>query len=113
MRFGRGLVSIVRDRHLWRTAEQRLVVLVVVATIPGALLGYFGEKIFADTFRNVPAVALWFAACGAFYLVAEYPGRRSRPRGRNHARRRDLDRHRAGHRAAHPASRAQDGHCDR
>lgn len=83
LRFGRGLVSIVTQRKLWANAEQRLVVLVVVATIPAVLAGYFGESLVASTFRGVEWVAFWFAVTGAFYLLAEAisswnPSRRTR-----------------------------------
>jgi undecaprenyl-diphosphatase len=69
--FFRGVGSIVMRRQLWRTSEQRLVVLLIIATIPAALVGYFFEDIFSETFRDVLSVGLWLAATGAFYLFAE------------------------------------------
>jgi undecaprenyl-diphosphatase len=69
--FFRGIASILKRRQLWQTTEQRLVVLVVIATIPAALIGYFFEDIFSETFRDVLSVGLWLAATGAFYLFAE------------------------------------------
>jgi undecaprenyl-diphosphatase len=75
-RVGRGLISIITKRQLWTTPEQKLVVLLVVASIPAALAGYFLEDIFAETFRNIRSVALWVAATGSFYLFVEY----SKPR---------------------------------
>lgn len=41
----RGLGSILKTRKLWSIPEQRLVVLLVVATIPAALAGFFLESI--------------------------------------------------------------------
>jgi undecaprenyl-diphosphatase len=86
-RVGRGLVSIIAKRQLWTTPEQKLIVLLVVASIPAALAGYFLEDIFAETFRNIRSVALWVAATGSFYLFVEYSKpRASRPEtGLKHA----------------------------
>lgn len=77
VRVGRGVASVFRTRQLWKTSDQRLVVLVLVATVPGAVFGYFGESIFADVFRTTSAVALLFTVCGLFYVLAEYLARRA------------------------------------
>ena len=71
----RGLASILKTRKIWSTPEQRLIVLLVLATLPGALAGFFFESIFAETFRSLLSVGLWFAATGAFYFFVEYSPR--------------------------------------
>jgi len=70
-RFGRGLVSIVTQRKLWATPEQRLVVLVVIATVPGVIAGVLFEDLVGGLFRNVVSVALWLGATALFYIAAE------------------------------------------
>ncbi|MFO0704745.1 MAG: undecaprenyl-diphosphatase UppP [Candidatus Andersenbacteria bacterium] len=66
-----GFWQVITRRELTKTRQERLFVAAVVATIPAAVAGYFLEDLFTTTYRNVLSVGLWFAACGAFYLLAE------------------------------------------
>ncbi len=70
------VLRIVRVRREAWSHGERLFVATVIASIPAALAGFFFEDIFTNTFRNVLSVGLWFAACGAFYLLAEQLTRR-------------------------------------
>ncbi|MFH0831067.1 MAG: undecaprenyl-diphosphate phosphatase [Parcubacteria group bacterium] len=66
-----GAWQVIRQRSLTRTPQQRLLVAVVIATLPAALAGYFLEDLFTDVYRNTLSVGLWFAATGAFYFFTE------------------------------------------
>jgi len=68
----RGAVSMLRTRHIWETTEQKMISLIVLATIPGALAGFFLENIFANAFRDIISISLWILATGSFYFFAEY-----------------------------------------
>jgi undecaprenyl-diphosphatase len=71
-----GFWQVVSRREVSKTHQERLFVSVVIATIPAALAGYFLEDLFAETYRNVLSVGLWFAACGAFYFLVEQINRK-------------------------------------
>ena len=58
--------------------DQRLSYLILVSTVPGALLGFFFEGFFQTTVRSPWIVAVNLAVVGVFFLLAEAAGKRSR-----------------------------------
>lgn len=58
--------------------EQRLSYLILVSTVPGALLGFFFEGFFQSAVRSPWIVAINLAVVGALFLIAEAAGKRSR-----------------------------------
>jgi undecaprenyl-diphosphatase len=59
--------------------EARVAWAVVIATVPGALLGFFLEDVFERLFGMPRAAAGFLLVTAALLLVAEYVGRRERP----------------------------------
>lgn len=62
--------------------DQRLAYLILVATVPGALLGFFFEGFFETAVRSPWLVALNLAAVGALFLLAEAVSKDSRQASR-------------------------------
>lgn len=58
-------------------AARRLLFLLILASVPAALAGFFLEDIFAEKFRSLPSLAIQLILSGAVLLLAE----RFRPRG--------------------------------
>lgn len=58
-------------------SARRLLLLLILATIPAALAGYFLEDIFTEKFRSLPSLAVQLILSGAVLILAE----RFRPRG--------------------------------
>ena len=56
---------------------KRMILLLILATIPAALAGFFLEDIFAEKFRSLPSLAVQLMLSGVVLLLAE----RFRPRG--------------------------------
>jgi len=59
--------------------DARIVWAIVIATVPGALLGFFLESVFERLFGMPQAAAGFLLVTAALLLVAEYTGRRERP----------------------------------
>ena len=53
-------------------ASQRLFLLLILATIPAGLAGFFLEDIFADHFRSLPSLAIQLILSGGILLLAEH-----------------------------------------
>lgn len=75
--FGKDIVDIVRDLVGGRfgTENGRLGILVLAATIPAAVVGFFLKNVFEVAFSSLGIVALGFAITGVFLLVVSVSGR--------------------------------------
>lgn len=73
----RGVWSILRTRRLVN-AEARLVALLLLSAIPGALLGYFLEDRFAALFGSPLRVSVLLAVTGLLLVLSERLGTRER-----------------------------------
>ncbi|MBI3333909.1 undecaprenyl-diphosphate phosphatase [Candidatus Pacearchaeota archaeon] len=70
--FGKDIVDILRDvlRFRFDTQEGKTGVLLIVASIPAALIGYTFFNFFEGIFSSLLVAALGFAVTGAFLLIA-------------------------------------------
>ncbi len=70
--FGSEIVDIARDllTGKWKTENSRLGILLVIATIPAAIVGFFLKDIFERVFANLGILALGFATTGLFLIIA-------------------------------------------
>ncbi len=81
--FRRDLFSIARaflrslPRPDFSDAEVRMAYLILVATIPAALIGFFFEDFFATKVRSPWVVVFNLVFVGALFLVAEAVGRKA------------------------------------
>lgn len=82
--FWRDLVSMARafyrslPRPDFTDTETRLAYLVLIATVPAALIGFFFEDFFATAVRSPWVVVLNLVLIGLLFLVAEAVGSRTR-----------------------------------
>lgn len=77
--FGRDIVDIVKDflSGNWKSENGRTGLLIVVATIPAALIGFFFKDFIESSFDSLIVVALGFGLSGLVLLiVAVYSPRR-------------------------------------
>lgn len=74
--FGRSLLPATRD--LRNDVQQRLAWLIVIASIPGAIIGKLFEQKAEDAFRNPLLIALTLSVFGLLLLAADRFGRRTR-----------------------------------
>ncbi len=58
--------------------DQRLAYLLIVASVPAAIIGYLFESFFEEAVRSPWIVAFNLAVVGALFIVAEVVGRRNR-----------------------------------
>lgn len=58
--------------------DQRLAYLIIAATVPAALIGYFLESFFENAVRSPWVVVFNLAVVGALFIIAESVSRRSR-----------------------------------
>lgn len=86
--FWRDLLAMTRallrslapgGRDLRGDRDQRLAYLVLAATIPAALIGYFLEGFFESAVRSPWVVVFNLVLVGALFIVAEAVGTKSRP----------------------------------
>jgi len=70
--FGGTIIEIIRDllRGKWGSENGRLGLLVIVATIPAAIVGYLMRDIFEVVFDSLQVVAMGFAVSGIFLIIA-------------------------------------------
>lgn len=75
LHLGTLLAVIVYFRKTWwsllRGRSRRLLLFLVLGTIPGALAGYFGEPNLATQFRSVRAVAIFFLVTAVVLWLAD------------------------------------------
>jgi undecaprenyl-diphosphatase len=70
--FGSDIVDIIKDllTAKFNSENGRLGLLIIIATIPAAIMGYFLKNIFEASFSNLTIVALGFGITGLFLLIA-------------------------------------------
>src|ERR1700758_1600041 len=70
LRIVRGFFSSVRQREI-ATADQRLAWMIILATIPGGIVGAALQKVFVHVFAKPELTALFLAANGLILLYSE------------------------------------------
>ena len=72
--FGEDIVDIVRDllSGKWGSENGRLGLLVLVATIPAALVGFLLRNVFEGVFNSLGIAALGFGVTGLFLLIGSF-----------------------------------------
>lgn len=70
--FGKEITDIFQDllRARWKSEHARLGFLLIVATIPAAIVGYLFRDVFREIFSDLGIVALGFGVTGLFLLIA-------------------------------------------
>ena len=73
--FGKDIVDIIRDilSLKFDTENGRLGLLVLVATIPAAIVGLIFRKIFETVFSDLGIIALGFGITGIFLFISSLP----------------------------------------
>ena len=69
--FNKDIIKITKDilSKNWESKDGKLGVMIVIATIPAALVGFFFKKIFEQTFSQIEIVAFGFAVSGMFLVI--------------------------------------------
>lgn len=83
--FGGDIVDILRDllSGRWGSENGRLGLLIIVATIPAAIVGFLLKDIFEIAFGSLGITAMGFAVTGVFLLIASIgSGGKSAPSAR-------------------------------
>jgi len=70
--FGSDIVDIIRDllRGRFGTENGRLGLLVIVATIPAAVVGFLLKNVFENVFNSLTITALGFGVTGVFLFIS-------------------------------------------
>lgn len=70
--FGKDICDILQDLLLgrFRSEHGRMGILLIVATIPAAIVGYFASGFFESTLSSLIVVAMGFGITGLFLLIA-------------------------------------------
>jgi undecaprenyl-diphosphatase len=70
--FGGDIVEIVRDvlSGRWDSGNGRLGILVIVATVPAAIVGFLLRDLFEIAFTSLGVTALGFAVTGLFLFIS-------------------------------------------
>jgi undecaprenyl-diphosphatase len=70
--FGKDIVDIIRDllRLDFKSDNGRTGLLLIIATIPAAVMGYLFEKVFVESFSSLLLVGFGFAITGVSLLIA-------------------------------------------
>ena len=70
--FGEDIIEMIKEIFRWnfKSEKGKLALLILTATIPGALAGYFFEKYFEMAFNSLIIVALGFAITGLILIIA-------------------------------------------
>jgi len=76
--FGKDVVDILRDVVLgrWRTESGKLGMMVLLASVPAAIVGFFFREVFEIVFNDLWIVAASFCVSGMFLLVASFSPRK-------------------------------------
>ncbi|MBU0466246.1 MAG: undecaprenyl-diphosphate phosphatase [Nanoarchaeota archaeon] len=85
--FGADIVDIIRELLMGKLESEngRLGLLIIVATIPAALVGFLLKNVFEQAFSSLAIVAVGFAITGVFLLIVSIGGKGTSPT-RGHAR---------------------------
>jgi len=72
--FGKDIVDILEDilKGKWKSDKARLGWLLLLSSIPAAIIGYFFKKYFELAFESLAIVALGFAITGILLLIASF-----------------------------------------
>jgi len=75
--FGKDIIEILEDllKGRFNSANGRMGLLLIIASIPAALLGFFAKDYFDAVLTNLAIVAWGFALSGIFLMIASVPGR--------------------------------------
>ncbi|PJC44775.1 undecaprenyl-diphosphatase [Candidatus Pacearchaeota archaeon CG_4_9_14_0_2_um_filter_39_13] len=75
--FGKDIIDIIEDllKGNWKSENGRLGLMLVIASVPAALLGFFTRGYFDAILSNLAVVAWGFALTGVFLLIASVPGK--------------------------------------
>ncbi len=75
--FGKDLVDITREfiSGRWGSGDGRIGLLLIVATIPAAIVGFLFERVFTSAFASLTLTAIGFGVTGLFLLIASLDGR--------------------------------------
>ena len=78
--FGKDIIDIIRDLLLgnWKTGNGRLGVLIAIATIPAAIVGWLFKNVFEIAFGSLGVSAIGFAVTGVFLIIASLEHRSSK-----------------------------------
>ena len=70
--FGKDIVDIVEAllKGKWKSENGKLGILIVIATIPAAIIGYLLNKMFESAFNSLMIVAFGFGITGLTLLIA-------------------------------------------
>jgi len=70
--FGRDITEIIRDffSGKWKTKQGRLGIMLIIGTIPGAILGFLLEGYFDTILSSLMVVAIGFGITGLFLFIA-------------------------------------------
>lgn len=78
----KGFFSVIKSRKITSPAE-KLPFFILLATVPGALAGYFLESQAESAFRNPLLIALTTFIFAVILLIAEKTGRKKEDKNRN------------------------------
>ncbi len=69
--FGRDIVEIIENilKGKWKSEKGKLGLMVVVATIPAAVIGLLLKKVFEESFNSLSVVAIGFAITGIILFI--------------------------------------------
>lgn len=78
--FGKDIIDIMRDflSGKFKTENGKLGVLILVATIPAAIVGFLFKDVFSLIFSNLVVVMVGFAITGVLLLIASVSGKSKR-----------------------------------
>lgn len=73
--FGKDIVDITGEllKGRFHTPNGKLGILILIATVPAALVGFFFKDIFASAFQSLALTACGFAVTGILLIVASLP----------------------------------------
>jgi len=75
--FGKDIIDIIEDllKGNFKSENGKIGLMIIVASIPAALLGFFAKRHFDAVLSNLGVVAWGFALTGMFLMIASLPGR--------------------------------------
>jgi undecaprenyl-diphosphatase len=78
--FGSDIVDIVKDlfSRKFKSENGRLGILIIIATIPAALVGFFLKPIFETVFNSLAITTLGFAITGIFLIISSMSKEKSK-----------------------------------
>lgn len=70
--FGKDIIDIIEAllKGKWRSENGKLGILIVIATIPAAIIGYLLNKVFESAFNSLIVVAFGFGVTGLTLIIA-------------------------------------------